>query len=343
VYEKKYKCPICKSTKNVIRKTKRGKSIRYLCKLCNKNFSVKTVYVDSKALLNDHLDGSSFRKLGKKYSLSSMTSWRICEEELLKLPDNNKFSFNYCSRFSSTFVFDGKYFNVKGCETDMAILWGIDYFRHDIPIFTLAPSENYQAWARYFSFFRILTIFPQLLVCDDNINIKMAARQCFPAVKIQTCYNHFKENIRRDLKVRSDNTYVPFMKRVESVLKEKLNDDVFNRWMYSLYKDYKDDPVCLSILTNIEKYKPELFAYRGVPGSPLTTNLIEGFNSHLEARLFSLRSFNSFSHAKLWFNGYVLKRRFTKYTDCKGKFRSLNGKRGVDMTKKPDVDLPPLF
>jgi len=48
-------------------------------------------------------------------------------------------------------------------------------------------------------------------------------------------------------------------------------------------------------------------------------------------------------HAKLWFNGYVLKRRFTKFTDCRGKFRSLNGKRGVDMTKKIDVDLPTFF
>ncbi len=272
-----------------------------------------------------------------------MSAWRICEEELLKLPDNNKFSFNHCSKFSSTFVFDGKYFNVKGYETDMAILWGIDYFKHDIPVFTLAPSENYQAWARYFSFFRILLIFPQLLICDDNVNLKMAARFCFPAVKIQTCYNHFKENIRRDLRVRSDNTYRPFIRRIESALKNKVSNEVFNRWMYSLYQDYKNDPVCLSVMANIEKYRTELFAYRGIPQSPVTTNLIEGFNSHLEARLVSLRSFNSPHHARLWFNGYVLKRRFTRYSDCKGKFKKLNGKRGVDMTKKPDVDLPPLF
>jgi len=78
-------------------------------------------------------------------------------------------------------------------------------------------------------------------------------------------------------------------------------------------------------------------------GAPLTTNIIEGLNSHLEARLFSLRSFQSVSHARLWMNGYILKKRFTKFTDCRGKFRYLNGKTGVEMTKKKGIDLPTFF
>lgn len=86
-----------------------------------------------------------------------------------------------------------------------------------------------------------------------------------------------------------------------------------------------------------------MLAYRGIPQAPITTNMIEGLNSHLEARLFSLRSFQSISHAKLWFNGYILKRRLTKFTDCKGKFRSLNGKTELDMTKKLGVDIPTFF
>lgn len=63
----------------------------------------------------------------------------------------------------------------------------------------------------------------------------------------------------------------------------------------------------------------------------------------VEETLVSLRSFQSLPYAKLWFNGYILKRRFTKFTDCKGKFRSLNGKRGVDMTKNLLLDLPTFF
>ncbi|OGH12296.1 MAG: hypothetical protein A2857_00190 [Candidatus Levybacteria bacterium RIFCSPHIGHO2_01_FULL_36_15] len=340
---RRYKCPKCNSTSCVIRQTKRGKSILYKCKGCIKYFSIKTIHSNKKELLNDHLDGLSFRKLGVKYSLSPMTAWRICEEELKKLPDNNRFTFNCCSRFSDIFVFDGKYFNVKGYEYDYVLLWGIDYFRHDIPIFILAPSENYQAWARYFSFFRIIKHYPQLVVCDDNANLKLAARNSFPSVKIQTCFNHFKENIRRDLRVRSDSTYTLFMKRIEDILGEKLNDEAMDKKLFSLYRDYQTDPVCLQILTNIHKYKPELLGYRGIPKAPVTTNMIEGLNSHLESRLFTLRSFQSLSYAKLWFNGYILKRRFTKFTDCRGKFRSLNGKTGVELTKKPEVELPIFF
>ena len=317
----------------------------YLCKSCNKHFSVKTVWLDTKSILSDHLDGLSFRKLATKYGMSSMSAWRICEEELKKLPSNNEFTFKYCNRFSHVFVFDGKYFNVATDKYDWVLLWGIDYFRHDIPVFIIAPSENYQAWAKYFSYFRIINHHPQLLVCDDNYNLKLAARNCFPQVKIQTCYNHFKENIRSSLHIRSDQTYKPFMRRIESVLdsSQKISDETFNHWMYCLYRDYKEDPVCLSVLTNIEKYKDELLAYRGIPSSPLTSNLIEGMNGHLESRLFALRSFQSITHARLWFNAYVLKRRHTKFTDCKGKFRYLNGKTGVEMSKKQGVDLPVSF
>ena len=122
-----------------------------------------------------------------------------------------------------------------------------------------------------------------------------------------------------------------------------ISDETFNHWMYCLYRDHQSDPVCLSVLANIERYKKELLAYRGISQAPLTSNLIEGLNGHLEARLQALRSFQSIAHARLWFNGYILKRRFTQFTDCRGKFRSLNGKTGVQMTKKPEVILPSPF
>ena len=276
-----------------------------------------------------------------------MKAWRICEEELRKLPNNNQFTYQYCERFSKVFLFDGKYFNIASEKHDWALLWGIDYFRHDIPVFTIAPGETYQTWGRYFSFLRILNLHPKLLVCDDHMGLKMAARSCFPGAKLQTCYNHFKENIRRDLHIRSEegSKYKEFMKRIESILdsSEKISDYNFNYWMSCLYRDYHHDDVCLSILANIERYKKELLAYRGIPQAPLTTNLIEGMNGHLEARLQALRSFQTIEYARLWFNGYILKRRFTKFTDCRGRFRYLRGTTGVNQTKKERVVLPLYF
>lgn len=340
---KKYKCPVCISTSAVVKFGYRKKVLRFYCKRCQKHFSINPCFLDTKTILSDHLNGISFRKLALKHHLSPMKVWRICEEELKKLPENNQFTFNYCSRFSSTFVFDGKYFNVAGQEYDWVLLWGIDYFRHDIPIILVAPSENYQAWSKFFFYFRIISHRPQLVVCDDNANLKLAARQHFPQVSIQTCFNHFKENVRRELKVRSEDTYKDFMRRIEDVLTEKLNDVNMDKKLFALYRDYQHDLVAVSVLTNIQRYRKELTGYRGVSHAPVTTNIIEGLNSHLEARLQALRSFQTVAYAKLWLNGYVLKRRFTKFTDCRGKFKTLNGKRGVELTHNPEVDLPILF
>ena len=340
---KKYRCPECLKTSFVIRHAKRGTSIRYYCKSCSRYFSVKTIHPDTKAILKDHLDGISFRRLAEKYEISKSHASDICYEELKKLPPNNEFTFKFCSKFSNILVVDGKYFTVKGYDRGYCLLWAIDYFRHDIPVFTLAPSESYQSWSRYFSYYRILNKYPQLLVCDDNTNIKLAALNKFPELTIQTCHNHFKESIRRSLRVRSDDTYKPFMKRIEQALGVKRNAEDLSSKLFALYRDYKYDPVCLSTITNIQRYMPELTAYRGISQAPLTTNIMESFNSHLEARLFSLKYFNSPEHARLWLNGYILKRRFTKFTSCSNKFKWLNGKSGVQMTKKPDVVVPTFF
>jgi hypothetical protein len=340
---KKYICPSCQTTVFVIKYGYRGKIHRFYCKRCQKYFSVNPCFINTKAILSDHLDGLSFRKLACKYHLSPMKAWRVCKSELEQLPDNNQFTFNFCSRFSNVFVFDGKYFNVASSKIDWVLLWGIDYFRHDIPIILIAPSESYQAWAKFFCYFRIINHYPQLLVCDDNTNLKMAARKHFPRVKIQTCFNHFKEIIRRDLRVRSEETYKLFMMKVEEVLSVKLCNEAMNKKLLALYNDYQHDPVAISVLLNIQRYWKELTGYRGIPGSPVTSNMIEGLNGHLEARLHPLRSFQTIRYAKLWLNGYVLKRRFTKFTDCRGKFRSLNGKKGVEMTKKPGIDIPSIF
>lgn len=275
--------------------------------------------------------------------MSAMKAWRICETALKTLPNNNQFSYTYCSKFSKIFVFDGKYVPVASASSDWALLWGVDYLTHDIPVIFMAPSESYHSWSRLFFYFRLLSHYPELVVLDDNLNAKMAARYHFPKVKIQTCFNHFKENIRRTLHVRSDSTYVAFMRKIEQILKRKLSDQDMDKQLFLLYQEYQHDPITLTILTNIAKYRPELTGYRGIAQAPITTNIIEGFNSHLEARLQKIRSFQTPAYAKLWLNGYVLKRRFTQFTDCRGKFRHLNGKRGVDVTKKPGIDLPNLF
>jgi transposase-like protein len=294
-------------------------------------------------MLKDHLSGLSFKDLADNYSISKSKAYRICREELRKLPDNNKLTFNLCNRFSAVFEFDAKYINVKGYERKIAFLWGVDYERHDFPIILLARSESYNSWAKFCELFRIINHYLELIVCDDNSPLKTAARYKFPKVNIQTCYNHFKEGIRKDLRVRSDDTYRNFSREIDQLLSVKRSTQDFNNFLFRIYEYHKDNPVKLKIIVNIEKRKKEFLAFQGHRRSPVTTNMIEGFNAHLEQRLKHISCFNSFEHAKLWLNGYVLKRRTTKLTDCKARFRFLNGKIPLNMTKKVDVDLPVFF
>lgn len=60
---------------------------------------------------------------------------------------------------------------------------------------------------------------------------------------------------------------------------------------------------------------------------PKTTNLIEGFNSTtLEIRFTSIRGFEKEKYARAYINALILNYRFHKFTDCKKKFKHLNGK-----------------
>jgi hypothetical protein len=256
-----------------------------------------------------------FFETGKNVSSAKIYLLPNYDEYTVAYKDRDALDFRQSSLFNNVIIIEGKIAGVwRRTLRSKDVIVEIRLFK------TLSRSEKQEL--------------------DD---LKMAARKNFPEVRIQTRFNHFKENIRRDLKVRSEVTYKVFMRRIEEVLTEKLNDEAMNKKLFALLRDYSYDPIAVSVLTNIQRYRGELTAYRGIPQSSVTSNIIEGLNSHLEARLVSLRSFQSPSHAKLWLNGYVMKRRYTIYTDCKEKFRHLNGKRGVDLTKKPEVVLPTFF
>jgi transposase-like protein len=252
------------------------------------------------------------------------------------------FSKKYCGKFGNIFIPDGKYISVKGYDRKIAFLWGVDYFKHDFPVILLSESESYEAWNRYFRFLKEIAS-PQLIVCDDNTSLKMAAYYNYPKVKIQACYNHFKEGIRRNLKTRSDPRYKNFMNSIEELFLMKRTDHDFERRLFGIFKDYRDDEIAVSVLLNIEKNLKELRGFKGISNAPTTTNIIESFNSHLESRLRSIHKFESFTHARLWLNAYVLKRRYTKFTHCTGRFIALNGLSPIEISKNKSGSIPVLF
>lgn len=234
--------------------------------------------------------------------------------------------------------------NVRGYEQKIPLLWGIDYLTHDIPVFELTASESYECWLKYFGYLKSIQYPMVILICDDNENIKQAAQYIFPNVIIQTCQNHFLENIRRDLQVRTEEKYQQFVFDLKiELFSRKINRQDFEKRAFKLFKKYEQDPIAVSYMLRIQKYTRELTASSLVKHAPRTTNLMEVYNSHLETRLKSIKGFKSFASAKKWLNAYILRRRFRPFRACSRKFRFLNGKTSISQTCRKNGVLPLLF
>lgn len=314
---------------------------------CGKWFSLNRLKEDinPQELLVDHLDGIPLRKIGWQKGISAPTVSRSVRLELTKLPSNFEITSYYANRFSGILAFDGKYVNVKGHQNGLVLLWGVDFLTHDVPHFSLAPSENYIAALQYFQKLKNLSYNLIYMVCDDNQAFKVAARYVYPSVIIQTCLNHYKESIRRDLGIRSteDAVLKEFYFLVESLFTRRLELVSFTREVAVIYARFKDNSRCLYWVEDLMRRRRELLAYHQLPNIPNTTNLIEAYNSHLEARLISIKGFQSPRTATLWLNGYILRRRLKPFTDCTKQFKKLNGNCSLFYSLKRGLNLPKLF
>lgn len=333
---------------STVRKGSRSRCVRYFCKRCQRKFSVNyRPDTSASELLNLYLDGVPFRKIGFERGRSATTIYRKCVSRLKLLPSNLRITQRYAdvNRYNGYLVFDGKYLNVKGYPKGIVLLWGVDFETHDASHYLLAPSESCIACLSYFASIKALGYNLKLLVCDDNDAIKMAASYVYPNASIQTCQNHFLESIRRDLNVRSSKTYQPFFLNIEAVLKERLDPFSFNLKLGEIYKEFNgiENRRVAYWISEMIRRKEELLAYQRFPGSPSTTNIIEAFNSHLEARLRAIKGFESYHSADLWINGYILRRRLKPFTDCGEYFKHLNGKKSLERVLKSGLNLPQIF
>lgn len=114
----------------------------------------------------------------------------------------------------------------------------------------------------------------------------------------------------------------------EDQLNLQLGDMVLEGYPYTdnIRKRYLDYYRKHDFLTAFLRY-PEL-------DIPKTTNLIEGFNSTtLELRLASIRGFEKEEYAKNYINALILRRRFLPFTDCRAKFKHLNGRSPLEISE----------
>jgi len=254
---------------------------------------------------------------------------------LKRVPNSNHVTELVCKYFGRGVLFvDGKYLHVKGYEKKIPLIWSIDEYSHDPLIHLLAPSENFEAYHALFTRLRKCKYPLQILVCDEHPAIIQAVKSVYRNVKIQLCLNHYKENIRRLLAVRTTDIHRQFMQDIELLFNSKTKTQ-FSYIAKRMVLRYGGNERYRTILLDIN-YKTEYLTTHYDYKCPKTTNLIEAFNSHLEARVRSLRGFESFLSAEIWLNAYVMNRRLTKFTDCTKRYKYLNGIAPIQITAKDD-------
>lgn len=246
------------------------------------------------------------------------------------------------ARCSGVLIIDGKYIAVKGFERKIPFLFSIDYHSHDIPYGDLFASEDEAAFSQYFQTLKDIGYNLKIVVADDRAGIKQALNKVFPYARLQLCQNHYLENIRKVLKVRTETKYQHFFNSLKlHIFTEAKTDEEITKGLEHVKENHAGKSFLLhNILADIKNRRNDLFAYLDFDDCPNNTNLIELYNSHLNGRLKTIKGFQSLDSAKRWLNAWVIRRRTKQLTDCEGKFKYLNKHCSLEFTIKKQAIWP---
>lgn len=285
-----------------------------------------------------------FRKLGDEYALSGKQMFLKVKKEIDSIPENTLLTKTLCDpgRFCGLLILDGKYIAVKGFGDKIPFIYGIDYLTHDIPLGDLFAAEDELSFSVFFGKLKQLGYQLRVVVADDRGGVKNALTKVFPHARLQLCHNHYLENLRQALNVRTEKKYQHFFNSLTRhvFLDAKNQQQVVEGLRHVWNHRTRNKPVLTNILAAINQRREDLFAYREIPDCPKTTNIIESYNSHLHGRLKTIKGFESFDSARHWLNAYLIRRRTKPLTDCKGKFKPLNKHASLEFTIKKQARWP---
>jgi transposase-like protein len=207
----------------------------------------------------------------------------------------------------------------------------------------LFPVEDEAAFSLFFQKLYDLGYDLKIVIADDRGGLKQALNKVFPYAKLQLCHNHYIENIRIDLNFRSSERYHHFFNSLVKHVFKVPEDKITTGLMHVFRNRTEGKRLLQNIVTTIKARREDLFNYLTFIDCPNTTNIIESYNSHFQARLKSIRIFQSFQSARRWLNGYIIRRRTKKFTDCKGKFKKLNKHCALELTIKKQAQWPEVL
>lgn len=294
-----------------------------------------------------HIDGIPVRKLADERKLSISQTYAKIVAELHDLPDNTAVTQQYCDRatFCGILIVDGKFIKVKGFKQKIPFIYGIDYLTHDIPVGMVARSESEAAFETFFRQLKDGGYPLKIVVCDDRSSLEKPLKKYYPEALVQRCLNHYVENIRESLYIRSERTNQHFFNAIMKHVFEEYSDEenLKQQLKYIFEKHAKGHVQRTALLKDIYQRRVELFNYTNVPHCPKNTNLIELYNSHFNARFKALKGFKSLKSAERWCNALIIRRRTKPLTDCKTKFKHLNGIASLQLTLKKQTGWSEIF
>lgn len=179
----------------------------------------------------------------------------------------------------------------------------------------------------------------QNLVSDGSPEIPHAARKVYGDNFIfQLCTRHFLEGLRNlmiakemEQKISETETLIQNIREIIqaktlAIAKEKLETLRTEKHFYKtiiqkiIFRQFKEK--FNSLMSHL--FYPE----RNIPH---TNNDIENLFKQLELNIGSVGRFGKFWNAHHYLNAWALKRKFTKFTDCKGQRKHRNGKAPLEL------------
>lgn len=248
------------------------------------------------------------------------------------LPPNEWITGRFCERFSNILNIDGKFIKVRGYQKKIVFIYALDYLTHDIVVGILAQGESYEAFLRLFNTLKEVGYTPKVVISDETPALPLALGRVFPTSFQQLCHTHYIENIRILLKVRTEEKYRSFFNELVQIFAPGLLLAHRMFVLSSLEEKYAHDFVLNHTIKDIFEKYDLLFKFEAIPNCPRSNNIIEAFNSHLQGRLKTVKGFASWRGAERWLNAWVIRRRTKPFTDCEGRFKSLNGKCSLEET-----------
>jgi transposase-like protein len=232
-------------------------------------------------------------------------------------------------------------------EKKIPFIFGIDFITHDIPIGILDFAESDDAFGRFFKLLKEAGYPLRYVVADEAPALKPALQRAFPCAEVQLCQVHILRNIRKGLHVtKRDTAHLPFLHDVKKLF--SLSDERSRREFWQgMARSRTIGAGEWEILKSIRARWDDLFRYEAIRkqgiACPRDNNLSEAYNNHFQARMGTIKGFETISSAERFVNAWMVRRRFTPFRACGEHFKHLNGHTSFSKSRNPDLPYPNIL